>query len=130
MIKIEILADAKFPFDREAIRTHLEGVLAKHRLTQNIELALSVVVKRKMSELHLTHMKLAGPTDVLSFPLVDSNERSGFVGSPDGILRLGDIVICYSVAVEESLEKQIKLDEQLKFLAEHGLMHLLGYHHE
>lgn len=130
MITINILADAKFPFDREALRKHLTQVLFKNRLTNDIELDIQVVGKRKMSELHKVFMKLDGPTDVLSFPLNDPEDDRPFISSPDGVLRLGDIVVCYPVAVEEALEKQCKLDSQIQFLAEHGLMHLLGYHHE
>lgn len=130
MITINILADAKFPFERRVIRKHLVDVLAKYRLTDNIELGLIVVGKRKMAEYHQQFMNLPGPTDVLSFPLSDPKDSKPFVSPPDGLLHLGDIVICYSEAVKEALAKQIKLDEQLKFLAEHGLMHLLGFHHE
>lgn len=130
MIKINILSDAKFPFDREALRKHLTQVLIKNRLTNDIELDIQVVGKRKMGELHKVFMKLDGPTDVLSFPLNDPEDDRPFISSPDGVLRLGDIVVCYPVAVEEALEKQCKLDSQIQFLAEHGLMHLLGYHHE
>ncbi len=130
MININILADAKFPFDREALRSHLIKVLAKFRLTDKIEVDIQVVGKRKMTELHKVYMQLPGPTDVLSFPLNDPDDDRAFIASPDGMLRLGDIVVCYGVAVEEALEKQCKLDSQIQFLAEHGLMHLLGYHHE
>ena len=130
MININVLADAKFPFDRALLREHLIKVLAKFRLTDKIEVEVSVVGKRKMSELHRVYMKLEGPTDVLSFPLNDPQDDRPFMASPDGVLRLGDIVVCYPVAVEEALEKQCLLDSQIQFLAEHGLMHLLGYHHE
>ena len=130
MININIQADAKFPFDRAILREHLTKVLAKYRLTDKVEVDVQVVGKRKMSELHVVYMKLEGPTDVLSFPLNDPQDDRPFMSSPDGVLRLGDIVVCYPVAVEEALEKQCKVDEQIKFLAEHGLMHLLGYHHE
>ena len=130
MININVLADAKFPFDRALLREHLIKVLAKFRLTDKIEVEVSVVGKRKMSEVHRVYMKLEGPTDVLSFPLNDPQDDRPFMASPDGVLRLGDIVVCYPVAVEEALEKQCLLDSQIQFLAEHGLMHLLGYHHE
>lgn len=130
MINIDIIADAKFPFDRAGLRAHLIAVLNKYRLTDNVVVEVQVVGKRKMTQLHVEYMKLPGPTDVLSFPLNDPNDDLAFVASPDGVLRLGDIVICYPVAVEESLEKQIRVDEQIKFLAEHGLLHLLGFHHE
>lgn len=130
MININILADAKFPFDRDVLREHLTKVLAKFRLTDRVEVDVQVVGKRKMSELHVIYMKIEGPTDVLSFPLNDPQDDRPFMSSPDGVLRLGDIVVCYPVVVEEALEKQCKVDDQIKFLAEHGLMHLLGYHHE
>ena len=130
MITINILADAKYPLDRDSLRTRLTQVLATHKLTDNVEVDITVVGKRKMSKLHVDYMNLPGPTDVLSFPLTDPTDNRPFVTSPDGILRLGDIVICYPVAIEEALSKQIKVDEQIQFLAEHGLMHLLGFHHE
>ncbi|RIK52052.1 rRNA maturation RNase YbeY [Candidatus Microgenomates bacterium] len=130
MITIDIIADAKFPFDRATLRAHLTKVLARHRLTDNVVVEVQVVGSRKMTQLHLDFMQLPGPTDVLSFPLNDQADDRPFVASPDGMLRLGDIVICYPVAVEEALEKQIKVDSQIQFLAEHGLMHLLGFHHE
>lgn len=130
MITINILADAKFPFDRVALRLYLAKVLAKYKLTDAIEVDLQVVGARKMSELHRVYMKIPGPTDVLSFPLNDPADDRPFMASPDGVLRLGDIVVCYTIAVEEALEKQCKVDGQIQFLAEHGLMHLLGYHHE
>ncbi len=130
MITIDIVADAKFPFDRAGLRAHLIKVLARHRLTDNVVVEVQVVGTRKMTQLHVDYMQLPGPTDVLSFPLNDQKDDRPFVASPDGMLRLGDIVVCYPVAVEEALEKQIKVDDQIQFLAEHGLMHLLGFHHE
>lgn len=130
MININILSDAKFPFDRAGLRAHLTKVLAKYRLMDKVEVDVQVVGKRKITELHKVYMQLSGPTDVLSFPLNDPGDERPFIASPDGVLRLGDIVVCYGVAVEEALEKQCKVDEQINFLAEHGLMHLLGYHHE
>lgn len=130
MITINILADAKFPFDRTLLREHLTRVLAKYKLTDRVEVDVQVTGKRKMTELHKVYMKLDGPTDVLSFPLNDANDDRPFMASPDGMLRLGDIVVCYPVALEEALEKQCKVDSQIQFLAEHGLMHLLGFHHE
>lgn len=130
MICINILADAKFPFDRKALRQHLTKVLAKYKLTDNVEVDVQVVGARKMSELHKIYMQLPGPTDVLSFPLNDPEDDRPFISSPDGVLRLGDIVVCYSEAVKQALEKQHKVDNQIQDLAEHGLMHLLGFHHE
>lgn len=130
MITINILSDSKYPLDRVGMREGLEKILKKNQLTENVEMTVLVVGKRKMTQLHVEHMDLPGPTDVLSFPMIDQDDSSPFVASPDGILHLGDVVVCYPVAVEQALTKQIKLDQELQFLSEHGLMHLLGHHHE
>ena len=130
MISINILADSKFPVDRNALRQYLARVLAKHRLTDNVGVDVMIVGRRKMSELHKTYMDLPGATDVLSFPLNDPSDDRPFVSSPDGVLYLGDIVVCYPVAVSYAFEKQVTVDTEVQLLAEHGLMHLLGFHHE
>jgi len=130
MIEIGILSESRYPVDKERLRVRIKQVLARHKLVENVALDVLIVGKRKMSTLHKKYMNLPGATNVLSFPLNDPTSHSSFVGSPDGVLRLGDIVICYPVALEEALAKQVKVQEQLEFLAEHGLMHLLGFHHE
>jgi probable rRNA maturation factor len=56
-------------------------------------------------------------TDVLSFP---SGERS----------HLGDVVIAAGVARRQAREAGHSLQTELRVLALHGLLHLLGYDHE
>lgn len=76
---------------------------------------LSWVSEKKIRELNRKYRKLDKPTDVLSFPLEDMN-----VG-PDGVIRLGDIVIC-KVQAE-------KKGHTIPFLIKHAMLHLLGIHH-
>ena len=57
------------------------------------------------------------PTDVLSFPAGEC-----------GIL--GDIVIAHGVARRQAREGGHSLQTELRILALHGLLHLLGYDHE
>ena len=57
------------------------------------------------------------PTDVLSFA---AEERG----------RLGDIVIAVGVARAQAAEAGQSLGTELRVLALHGLLHLLGYDHE
>jgi probable rRNA maturation factor len=56
-------------------------------------------------------------TDVLSFP-----------DGEDG--RLGDILISARRAARQAREFGHRVEDELKVLALHGLMHLLGYDHE
>ena len=57
------------------------------------------------------------PTDVLSFP----SEERGY---------LGDIVIAAGVARHQAGRARHSVQTELRVLALHGLLHLLGYDHE
>ena len=57
------------------------------------------------------------PTDVLSFP----------AGEPGS---LGDVVIAHGVARRQAVTAGHSVATELRVLALHGLLHLLGYDHE
>ena len=75
----------------------------------------SFVSARQIQKLNLKHRGIDRPTDVLSFPLAD------FSPGPDGIIRLGDILICKAQAKKKG--------HRLAFLIRHAMLHLLGEHH-
>jgi probable rRNA maturation factor len=86
------------------------------------ELSVSLVDEQEMSELHADYLGEPGPTDVLSFPLEDDVDPS----DPDGVRLLGDVVICpeYAAGNNEDLQQELRL------LVVHGVLHLLGHDHE
>ena len=61
-------------------------------------------------------------TDVLSFPI----EESG--NGPQEYL--GDILISAETAQKNARRYGLRLEEEIKMLALHGVLHLLGYDHE
>lgn len=72
-------------------------------------------------------------TDVLAFALRDqlSGEMEPpFVNPPDGILHLGEVIVSYPQAVKQAAEQGHSVEEELKVLIVHGVLHLLGYDHE
>jgi probable rRNA maturation factor len=68
-------------------------------------------------------------TDVLSFPQIDdfSIHDSQFTVHE---FVLGDIVISLPRAKRQAMEYGTTLNEELKRLLIHGLLHLIGYDHE
>lgn len=64
-------------------------------------------------------------TDVLSFP----TERLPSTPA-DQPIELGDIVIAHGVAARQAKEAGHPLSREIRVLALHGLLHLLGYDHE
>ncbi len=133
MSSVEITTDSRYPVDRKRLRLVVGRTLDKNGYTGKVTVSLAVVGTRKMQAINKRYHGVDEPTDVLSFPYLDplsknQKERSFF--TPPGQLVLGDVVVCFPVAVEQARVKQTLVDEEIDFLVEHGLEHLLGHHHE
>ena len=122
MVFVLISSGSRYPIDRKKIRQRIEEFLGKAGM-EDVEVSVSVVGTRKIRSLNRDFRKIDEETDVLSFP--QEGQRD-----PDGILRLGDIVICYPVARSQAAEEEKLVDEKIAELVEHSLRHLLGEHHE
>lgn len=70
-------------------------------------------------------------TDVLSFPSDDDGVPGAKIAkSAKQARHLGDIVIARGVAARQARDAGHALATELRILALHGLLHLLGYDHE
>ena len=78
---------------------------------------VAIVSDARVRALNRQYRRKDKVTDVLSFP---SGER-GY---------LGDVVIAAGVAARQAREAGHTLATELRVLALHGLLHLLGYDHE
>ncbi|MBI3385935.1 rRNA maturation RNase YbeY [Candidatus Gottesmanbacteria bacterium] len=129
MISILFHTESHFPVDRNKIKEALMRDLAG-RIKSHTEVNLTIIGDRQMHELNKKYRHIDATTDVLSFPLNDPTDRSEpFLDSPDGVLRLGDIVVSYPQAVSQAAEENKLVDDKIIELALHGLNHLLGIHH-
>lgn len=129
MIRINLFVGSRFPVDRKMIREKAKDVLLEKGL-EHIEVDISIVGARKIKTLNESKLKHEGTTDVLSFPQHEKNQLNDFP-LPEGIPpHLGDIVISFPEAVKTAKKFGKRVDQQICFYLEHGLMHLLGYHHD
>lgn len=133
MITTAISVGSRYPVSRKAIRACVERVLTEHSVVE-AEVSISVVGARQMTKLNEGLMKHEGVTDVLSFPQHDpeqpDKEFSVKIEQPNSTLMLGDVVVCFPEAVDQARKRGKMVDDQICFLVEHGLMHLLGFHHD
>ncbi len=110
----------KHPIRTRAFERLLRELLVRYR-RREAEVSLSFVGERAIQTLNRKFLKKNKPTDVLSFPLGEK--------APDGKYYLGDIVISVPVAFRQAREKGHSLDREMRLLAIHGFLHLLGYDH-
>jgi probable rRNA maturation factor len=86
-------------------------------------LALCLVSDRRMRAYNQTFRGTDATTDVLSFPCDP-------VPGPATERHLGDIVISVPAAQRQARGARHSLEQELKILALHGYLHLLGHDHE
>jgi len=89
------------------------------------ELSIALVSDRRMRALNRQFRGKDAVTDVLSFP----SDSSAPIGTGDQAF-LGDIVIASGVSMRQAREAGHTPQVELKVLALHGLLHLLGYDHD
>ena len=93
-------------------------------LHPDCELTLAFINDSEMEELHKKWMDLPGTTDVMSFPMDEMKPNDPEPGI------LGDIVISPLVARAQAEKAGHSFEHEVKILAAHGLLHLLGYDHQ
>ena len=90
-----------------------------YKYLTNKEIELILTNDEEIKELNKIHRNKDKATDVLSFPLED------IPGMP-----LGSIVISVDTAKKGAKEFGHSIEDEIKLLFIHGLLHLLGYDHE
>ena len=131
-----MLVDGKVGFYRKKIEKLFEvaGKVLKEDFSL-VGISVNFVDETEIQKLNKQFRKIDKCTDVLSFPNLEKkvnqslkdfeNERN----FDDGLLFLGDIVICKKVAYKQAKEFGHSRKREICFLALHGLLHLLGYDH-
>jgi probable rRNA maturation factor len=90
------------------------------------EIAVALVTDQHSRRLNRTYRSVDAPTDVLSFPQPGPRPESAQAEPP----LLGDIVIATGLARRQARERGHTVLTELRVLALHGLLHLMGYDHE
>jgi probable rRNA maturation factor len=86
--------------------------------------SVALVSDRRVRALNRAYRRKDYATDVLAFP--GGSEPSAISAQPF----LGDVVIARGVARRQAREARHSEQTELRVLALHGLLHLLGYDHE
>jgi probable rRNA maturation factor len=128
MIRVLVTKQANYPVKVTDIKKNLAVFLAKNGIVSDAEVSIAIVGEKKMLEVGAKYLKDKKLHNVLSF--VPGEVKGTFIDPPDGTIHLGEIIVCYSQAVKESVEENVLIDTRVYELVEHGALHLLGVHHE
>ena len=95
------------------------------RNSSQFSLGLELTNDKKILDLNQAWLGQSKSTDVLSFPIIDET----FFDVSNECIELGDIVISVPTAIRQAKDNKIDLFRELRWLATHGLLHLLGWDH-
>ena len=105
----------------EAARIAVEQAMEQLDVPQGARVALVLTDDAMLHDLNRRHRGIDRPTDVLSFR-VDPSDLPEEEGQ-----ELGDVVISVPYAQRSARTRGFALGVELKLLAVHGLLHLLGH---
>lgn len=128
-MNIDISNESGIDIDEQALVSLSGFVIDDLQVHPDAELSVLITNEERMSQLHLEWMDLAGPTDVLSFPMDEVRPGSWSGDVDDEAPMLGDLVLCPTVAATQAQSAGHSTEEELQLLTAHGILHLLGYDH-
>ena len=119
---------------RELIQTCATRVLESEAVPFDAEIDVTVVDADAIRQLNAEYRDKDAVTDVLSFPMYEfynGEPQEELDTEPDtGCVMLGDMLLCYTRAVEQAAEFGHSPARECGYLTTHSVLHLLGYDHE
>ena len=117
--------------DEDRVREIAQMVLKAESVTPPYEVSIVFTDSAAVRRFNRDYRGVDEPTDVLAFYMLPEKETEPtFILPPDGITRLGEVIVSYPQAVEQAKEQGHSVDKELALLIIHGILHLLGYDHE
>jgi probable rRNA maturation factor len=137
MIEVAVLHDQGWPDEdwemlaqRAVVSAIVHSPYASFATDQALyEVAVKLTSDEEVHQLNRDYRDKDRPTNVLSFPLVQSDLLEGTGNTDDGEVLLGDIVLAEGVCAREAAEKGVSVADHAMHLIIHGTFHLLGYDH-
>lgn len=124
----------------EELKKVIEFALKEEEVEIPCEVSLLFVDNNEIREINKETRNIDRETDVLSFPMLDYENKKVFKEMYKGYefsqsdfdgdeLVLGDIVLSLEKALEQSREFNHSFEREASYLVVHSVLHLLGYDH-
>ena len=117
--------------DKGWVKKIVRQVLKAEGVAPLYEVSLVFTDSEAVKQLNRDYRKVDETTDVLAFYMLpQKGTDSSFALPPDGVTRLGEVIISYPQAATQAREQGHSPERELALLVIHGMLHLLGYDHE
>lgn len=115
--------------DLQRLKRALEAGARLMKVPSDTTVVLTLTSDAHVQEYNRRYCGLNEPTDVLAFSAREKPTDQRFVPPPGTDRWLGDIVISLQRARAQAQVARHGMDAELRLLAVHGFLHLLGYDH-
>ena len=127
--------DSSCPWSEIAERSVLSAIAASRHCaladgTMCVEISVKYTDDEEVRSLNASFRGKDKPTNVLSFPMLDSDLLGPLSQADGGEVLLGDVVLAHGVCSAEARDKGVSMEDHAAHLIVHGTLHLLGYDHE
>jgi len=131
--EVEIFVEEKFRnlVGEDWVKKIVKQILEAEGVAPPYEVSLVFTDSETVKQLNRDYRGVDEPTDVLAFYMLPQKEvDDSFALPPDGVTRLGEVIISYPQAVAQAKEQGHSPERELALLVIHGILHLLSYDHE
>jgi rRNA maturation RNase YbeY len=130
MIRVNVSKTGNFPINVRKLKSTLQDFFRKEGIVSDAEVSVAIVGETKMLDIGKKYLHEKGKPvhSVLSF--TPEEVRGKFVYPPDGLIHLGEIILCYPCVVAEAKKAGRLIDVVVGDLLQHSALHLMGKHHQ
>ena len=121
MIKVNLQKQSGYPINVRKLKKSLQVFFVSKGIVSEAEVSVAIVGAKKMLEISKRYLRDKDKHSVLSF--TPEEAKSSFVYPPDGIIHLGEIIICYPCIVDEARKGGKLIDTIVEDLARHSALH-------
>ena len=122
------------PEHTSLIERVVKAALTEQGFDRDCFVSVTVVDNESIREINREHRDIDSATDVLSFPVLEFDENGDIIDDSgdvyEGKTILGDIVLSFQRAKEQSEEFGHSFEREVGFLVCHSVLLLLGHDHE
>jgi probable rRNA maturation factor len=120
------------------VKSAVAETLAYEKNDLPLRVEVLFVDNPEIHRINLEHRHVDSVTDVLSFPMLESDEnhrpiltyQDGDYDMENNQIFLGDIVISLECALQQAKDFNHSFERETAYLTVHSVLHLLGYDHE